>query len=61
MLTYEEILSDLKKLSKEELAVSLADLLFSGQKIVENGKINSEEKKPKHKKPKHMDELQITC
>lgn len=61
MLTYEEILSDLKKLSKEELATSLADLLFSGQKIIENAKINSEDKKPKHRKPKHMDELQITC
>ena len=61
MLTYEEILSDLKKLSKEELAVSLADLLFLGQKILDAAKNVSEEKKPKHRKPKHMDELQITC
>ena len=61
MLTYDEILCDLKTRPKSELAGFAADLLFAIQKFLEDVKNNSEDKKPKHRKPKHMDELQITC
>jgi hypothetical protein len=43
------------------LAGFAADLLFAIQKFLEDVKNDSEDKKPKHRKPKHMDELQITC